>query len=49
MIDQYVNDLANAMESDPVKWAKRYVEMEELVNTLESHIKAILGTNEKVH
>ena len=49
MIEQDVNDLANAMESDPVRWAKNYLELRELVEILESRISAMLGTKEKVH
>lgn len=49
MIDKDVNDLANAMEADPVRWAKNYLELRELVNTLESQVGAMLGTKEKVH
>ena len=49
MIEQDVNDLANAMEADPVRWAKNYLEMKELVEILESQIGAMLGTKEKVH
>ena len=49
MIEQDVNDLANAMEADPVRWAKNYLELRELVEILESQIGAMLGTKEKVH
>jgi len=36
MIEQEVNELANAMESDPVQWAKNYIELERLVDKLEA-------------
>lgn len=49
MIEQDVNDLANAMEADPVRWAKNYLEMKELVDILESQLSAWMGTKEKVH
>ncbi len=49
MIDKDVNDLANAMEADPVRWAKNYLELRELVNILESQVGAMLVTKEKVH
>ena len=49
MIEQDVNELANAMEADPVRWAKNYLELRELVNILESQVGAMLGTKEKVH
>ena len=49
MIEQDVNELANAMEADPVRWAKNYLELRELVEILESQVSAMLGTKEKVH
>jgi len=49
MIEKDVNDLANAMEADPVRWAKNYLELRELVDILESQVSAMLGTKEKVH
>ena len=49
MIEQDVNELANAMEVDPVRWAKNYLELRELVDILESQVGAMLGTKEKVH
>ena len=49
MIEQDVNELANAMEADPVRWAKNYLELRELVYILESQVSAMLGTKEKVH
>ena len=49
MIEQDVNDLANAMEADPVRWARNYIDMKELVDILEAQMRAILGTKEKVH
>ena len=49
MIEQDVNELANAMEADTVRWAKNYLELRELVDILESQVSAMLGTKEKVH
>ena len=43
MIDKDINELANAMEADPVRWAKNYIELQEMVEELESRMRAILG------
>jgi hypothetical protein len=38
MIEQDVNEVANAMEADPVRWARDYLELKELLDKLETQL-----------